>query len=218
MGLPGISAELSRMLFVLVALVFVGWFALGTHSNVRRGNAVLRWLQEGLPLLGQRTTLRWLGSSAIELKIQNVSEPLRLVEVFIVLEPRDLPFIWGYFHARGRRDILIVRGQAASAPLFELEAVDPDAWSTRGIRRELSRRRWSPLTSPAGARVLAYGEGRLEAAQEMLALAAQSELPLVRLAIHRAAPHLEVQWQLRRLDGVSARRVIETFRKISEEL
>src|SRR5436190_18561166 len=50
----------------LVLLVML-WFALGTQRNIRKGNAVLAWLQGGLPILGRRTTVRWLGSSAVEL-------------------------------------------------------------------------------------------------------------------------------------------------------
>src|SRR5574337_463851 len=43
---PPMFDDPARNLFVLVVIVFLGWFALGTQLNVRRGNAVLRWLQE----------------------------------------------------------------------------------------------------------------------------------------------------------------------------
>ena len=133
------SNELGRTLFVLAVVVFLGWFAVGTHLNVRKGHRLLRWLQDGMPLLGAKTTLRWLGSSAIELKVTNALAPLRSVDVFVVLEPRDLPFLWWLFHARGRRDLLIVRAQLGATPPFELEALDLRAWSTRGIERAARR-------------------------------------------------------------------------------
>ena len=47
-------------LFILVVIFVVGGFALGTHRNVRRGHDAMRWVQDGLPLVGEKTTLRWL--------------------------------------------------------------------------------------------------------------------------------------------------------------
>lgn len=218
MGSWAISPEAGRAIFFLAVIVCVGWFAAGMFLNVRKGNAVVRWMQEGLPLVGEKTTLRWLGSSGVELKIQNPRKPLLLVEIFILLEPRDIPFLWGYFHVRGRRDILILRCQSSSSPRFQLEAVDPHSWSGRSAQKEAARKRWSQVASPTGTKLVAYGEGRLEIAPEVLAHAAGCQLPLVRLAIRRDAPQLEVQWHLRRFGTVSARRVFETLRQISDEL
>ncbi|MBZ5521353.1 MAG: hypothetical protein LAP21_03750 [Acidobacteriia bacterium] len=213
-----ISPEAGRTLFFVAVVVVVGWFAVGTILNVRKGNAVARWLQEGLPLIGQKTTLRWLGSSAVELKIQDARNPLLHVEIFILMEPRDVPFLWGYFHARGRRDILIARCRVSSAPVFQLEAGNPRAWTTRGAQKEAIRKQWVPVPSPQGVNVVAYGEGRLETAPELLTLAAGCQLPLVRLAIRRAEPEIEVQWQLLRFGNVSARRVFELLLQISNQL
>jgi len=217
-GSWAISPEAGRELFFLAVIVFVGWFALGMFFNVRRGNAVARWLQEGLPLLGEKTTLRWLGTSGVELKIQNPHKPLLSVEVFILLEPRDIPFLWGYFHARGRRDILIVRCQLPSKLALQLEAADPRAWTTRGTQPQTARKLWARVASPAGINVTALGEGRLDVAEELIALAAGCQLPLIRLAIRRDSPQLEVQWQLLRFGIVSSRRVFEALRQIIDQL
>ena len=123
---PGFS------LFVVAAIVFVGWFAVSTQYNVRRGSAALKWLQEGLPLVGEHATARWLGSSVVELKIAEAKAPFRSAEVLVVLEPRDVPLMWWWAHARGRRDLLIFRSQLRGAPKFEKElgAGLPDALNT----------------------------------------------------------------------------------------
>ena len=42
----------------IAALLVVDWFAVGTVWNVRKGRAVMRWMQGGLPLLGARATVR----------------------------------------------------------------------------------------------------------------------------------------------------------------
>src|SRR2546422_10590768 len=111
-----------RAAFVLTALIVVGWFALGPLLNIRRGNRLLRWFQPGMTLLGERTTLRWLGSSGVELKVQHALPPLKSAEVFVLLEPRDLPLLWWLFRARGRRDLLIVRAERSEEHTSELQS------------------------------------------------------------------------------------------------
>ncbi len=212
-----ISSEAGRTLFFFAVVVLVGWFAAGTFFNVRKGNRVGRWLQEGLPVVGEKTTLRWLGSSGVELKIQNPYKPFVNLELFILLEPRDIPLLWGYFHARGRRDVLIVRCRSSANPRFQLEGADPRAWSARGTQLETARKEWTSLASPE-AQLTAFGKGRVEAAQELLALAAGTELPLLSVSVRPSAPQLEVHWQLRRFEAVSARRLFETLVKMNKSL
>src|SRR5207249_12032296 len=110
-------------------------------------------------LLGERTTLRALGSSGVELKVQHALPPLKSAEVFVLLEPRDLPLLWWLFRARGRRDLLIVRAELRAAPRFELEALHPRAWSTRGVARALEGDRWTPAPVPSGSPLVAYQRG-----------------------------------------------------------
>lgn len=118
------------LLFVAVAVV-MGWFAGGVIWNIRRGNALLKWMQAGLPRLGPRTTLRWLGSSAVQLGIEKAKPPFRRVEIVLALEPRDVPWFWLMARAQGRRDVLIVRAQLASPPALEYDLVAPGSWSER---------------------------------------------------------------------------------------
>ena len=77
-------------LLILGVVVVMLWFAFGTSRNITRGNDLLRWLQGGLPHLGRKTTLRWLGSSAVELRCTESAEPVKEVTVVTILEPRDI--------------------------------------------------------------------------------------------------------------------------------
>src|SRR5881396_1229899 len=72
--MPDLGPLVPALAIALLALVLI-WFALGTQLNVRRGNRVLAWLQEGLPALGPRATLRWLGSSVAALSIVQPAAP-----------------------------------------------------------------------------------------------------------------------------------------------
>lgn len=209
------TADVGRTAFVFAVLVVLGWFAIGTHVNVRRGHALLRWLEGGLSVLGPRTTLRWLGSSAIELKVQGVLPPLRTAEVVIALEPRDLPLLWWFFHARGRRDLLIVRGELGTTPLGELEALDREAWTARGVERTVRERRWAPLALPPDIPLVAYVNGRSDAAIPGLRLALFPGLGLVRLGVRQRAPQVELQWTLASPERPDARRVFEAVHELA---
>jgi hypothetical protein len=128
--------SLAPALGTLLVLVVLGWFAVGTQLNVRKGERAMRWLQDGLPLLGPRTTVRWLGSSVADLTIVSPHAPLRAASVLIVLEPRDLGALWLLSRARGRRDFLLLRLDLRRAPRTRVDLVDPRGWTARDTRRD----------------------------------------------------------------------------------
>src|SRR5260370_29844421 len=199
-----------------------GWFGLGTQLNTRGRNRFLQWLGQGLPLVGERTTLRWLGSSAIELKVQAALAPFDSAEVFVVLEPRALPVLWWLFRAWGRRDLLVGRAVRGRAPRVELEVFHPGAGSARGGARALGREPWTlvslPLHQPvpaSGSPLVAYAPRPADATADLLPLIPGAEGSLVRVAVRRTAPHLEVHWPLRELERLEPPPVFETFHPLA---
>ncbi len=205
-------------LFVVAVIVVLGWFAVGTQINVRKGDAVLKWLRHGLPVVGERTTMRWLGSSVIELKTAKAQAPFRNTETLIVFEPRDVMFMWALSRARGRRDLLIFRAQLGSAPLFEMEAFDPHAWTTHSIERNVQEKNWMQIQLPSTPSLLAYysGDRGAGAAKLLIDLASGAGAKLARLSLHRTVPNLEVHWQLPDVKTNSARDLFLRLRQISE--
>ncbi len=177
----------------VVAVLVLAWFAGGTVWNVRRGSALMRWMQGGLPLLGERTTARWLGSSAVEMAIRDAKAPFREVTVILFLEPRDLPWMWAVARARGRRDTIIVRGELRSAPKLDLEALDPASWSGRDALRRLEPGEWS-VREPAGPAALPvyYKTPAALARADALLEIARRAGAVRRLSVRRGAPHLQL--------------------------
>ncbi len=150
----------------LAAFVIMGWFAAGIIYNLRRGDAVLRWMREGLPKIGERTTFRWLGTSVAEMVIAHAHKPFRRMEVMLVLVPRDIAWMWLLARLQGRRDTLILRGQLISAPLFDLEVADPSSWTGRTAVAQAAQRGWE--SQPYRDMQLFASRGRLnQAAQEI---------------------------------------------------
>src|SRR5512138_3923043 len=120
----------------------MGWFAIGVLLNLRRGEAVLKWIQKGLPSIGQKTTFRWLGTSVAELVIAHAKKPFRRLETLLVLKPRDIFWMTILATFQGRSDIVIFRGQLTTVPVTDLELIDPKSWSGRTVASQLSKRNW----------------------------------------------------------------------------
>jgi hypothetical protein len=205
----------SVAIFILVVIVVVGGFALGMQRNIRRGDDAMHWAQGGLPLIGEKTILHWLGSSVLQLKIQNAKRPFREAEVLFVLEPRDVAPLWWLSHARGRRDLFIFRSRLHTLPDFEFEAFAPNAWTARGREAQLRSQKWEPVTAPKS--LIAYAPEPVSNTKGLLDLVNLSGCPLVRLSIQRRDPNLEVQWPLTELKQLPASVVFETLRKLGQQ-
>jgi len=209
------SSELA--VFVVVVILIVGWFALGTHVNVRKGHRFLEWLQGGLPLIGEKTTLRWLGSSVVHLQIEKAREPFRRVEVLVVLEPRDVPPLWLLSRLRGRRDLLIVRTELRSVPQVQVEILDRQAWSTKAVESEVRQRQWQPVAYD-NPPFQAYALPPVTNIADLVAVAGAAGLALVRIGVRRTNNSLEVQWRLPSQPASAARAVFETVERLARQV
>jgi hypothetical protein len=176
----------------IVAVVVVAWFAAGTIWNVRLGRELMRWMQSGLPILGERTTVRWLGSTAVEMVIDKGKAQFAKVTVVIFLEPRDLPW-WPLSHLRGRRDTLIVRGALRRTPSVELEAVEPGSWSARDARPRIAPE-WMVRQPEAASSVAVHypDAAALTRADQMLLLGTRIGPPIKRLSVRRTEPNFQI--------------------------
>lgn len=205
---------------VLAVVFFLGWFFLGNQWNVRKGDQVLKWLRLGLPLIGERTTLRWLGSSVVELKIAKAKDPFRSAETLVAFEPRDVVFFWALARLQGRRDTLIFRSQLRSAPSFEMEAFDPKGWTTRTSERVLESKDWSKVQLADAASLVAYcsNGASANAAKPLVDAAAKAGGRLMRLSVRRSVPNLEVHWLLPDLENRSARDFFLKLKQIGEDV
>lgn len=206
-------------ILVVVVVVFLGWFFLGTQWNVRKGDTILRWLNQGLPLVGEKSTMRWLGSSVMELKIAKAKDPFRTAETLALFEPRDVVFVWGISRLQGRRDTIIFRAQLRSAPPFELEVFDPRGWTTRTTESALRRNNWTRADLVTSQPIIAYSSGAWKGDLSALVDAAsRAGGRLLRLSVRRNVPNLEVHWIMPELQSHSARELYTTLRQIGEQV
>jgi hypothetical protein len=205
---------------LLIALIVVGGFALGTGWNVRRGNDALKWLREGLPIIGERTTLRWLGSSVVELKMAKAKDPYRNVETLVVFEPRDVVFLWAWSRWQGRRDLLIFRGHLTNAPKYEVEIFDPQGWTTHHTERDVQKKNWTRADLPDSPSLHAYysGSAGVDATKSLTDIATRAGGKLVRLSVHRDMPNIEAHWLLPDPSAYTARNLYSGLQRIGEQV
>ena len=177
----------------IAAVAVVAWFAAGTIWNVRTGRKLMHWMQGGLPLLGERTTVRWLGSTAVEMTIPHGTAPFAGVTLVIFLEPRDLPWMWAIGRAQRRRDTLIIRGVLRQAPKVEFEALDAASWSGREALPRVPKDWPVCETGELGGAVVHHASvAALKQADALLQLAQRAGLTVKRLSVRRSEPHFQL--------------------------
>jgi hypothetical protein len=203
-------------LIAAVVLVLL-WFALGSARNVRRGNEALRWLQGGLKQLGDKATVRWVGTTAVQLGLAAAKAPFEAAEVVIFLEPRDLPWLWALSRSRGRRDTLIFRGRLVHPPLEDLELADRSSWSGREAMRSMRDERWSAREPSAPDALPAFYkyEAALARADALEAEARGAGVAVRRLSVRRNEPHLQLHADLPAASADAAG-YFRTVRKLAE--
>jgi hypothetical protein len=183
-----------KLLLIPAVILVVGWFGFGIIYNLRHGEAILRWMQNGLPRVGQKTTLRWLGTSVAQLVIAKAKGPIRSLETLLVLAPRDVPWLWLLSSLQGRRDTLIFRAQLGVPPLMDLELVDPASWTGRSALKQALEKGW--VSQPYHELQLLAAPGQLQLAQETLdrldAPARDLSPQYRRFSLRRDSPHLEL--------------------------
>ena len=151
-------------------------------------------MQGGLPVLGQRTTVRWLGSTAVEMVIRDGKAPFASATLVIFLEPRDVPWMWALSRGRGRRDTLIIRGVLRRAPNVEFEALDPRSWSGREALPRVPAE-WSVRQAAATGDVVVHYGKRCGARLRRCAAAQRPGAPdwtSSGLSVRRTEPHFQI--------------------------
>ena len=212
--------EWGQNLLIAAIIIVFGWFALGFVWNLRKGNAFLRWMQAGLPQLGERTTMRWLGTSAVELVIGKARPPFRQITLLAVMEPRDTPWFWALARLHHRRDMLIVRAQLFAASPYEFDLVAPNAWDQTKPWNSPDTQPWAiePLDdlnfgAPSTTRSLSRA-----IAVDALPVARRVHSRVWRLSARRNDPQLEIHIPLPDMRHTKAQDFFAALRHLGEQL
>jgi hypothetical protein len=192
--MEGIEGQLVIGLSVLV----LAWYFLGQRTMRRRGLAVLQWVRAGVPILGEGLTLQWLGSSAFQVTIERPAHPFKALSITVVLEPREIFFLWLVNRFRKRRDLMVVRGDLTTRPRVRFELFREEGRSGKEAKAIANSERWLIATLDKSGLQLAASS---PLSQDLLhASRRQGDdhlAALVRLSIRDAFPHLLLNYTLR---------------------
>ncbi|HSB01371.1 MAG TPA: hypothetical protein VLE49_12020 [Anaerolineales bacterium] len=206
-----------QYILILAVIIVMAWFAIGVLYNLRRGDGLLKWMQAGLPDIGQRTTFRWLGTSVAELVIAHAKKPFRSLETLLVLRPRDIFWMTILAYFQGRSDIVIFRAQLTTAPITDFDLVDPQTWSGRNTISRLAERKWESKTYQ-GLQLMAP-KGLLDLATmtlERLAAPMEKLSPrYARFSLRRDKPNLEVHVPFPPYRVADAHKYFEALRELA---
>ena len=205
---------------IVIAVLVVGAFAGGVIWNIRHGNAVMRWMQSGLPLIGEKTTLRWLGSSVVELNIAKAKPPFRKFNLVLVLQPRDVPWLWLFSLMRNRRDMVILRGNLTSAPRLEYDVLAPNSWTGRSALAQARGDQWD--TQPMGELQFTAPKASLPVsspiAAGLLEAARQVDPTVWRFSVRREYPQFELHIPMPAPGNADARQYFEAVRRLARQI
>lgn len=206
-----------QYIFVVGGVILMGWFAIGVLFNLRRGDALMKWMQNGLPSIGQRTTFRWLGTSVVELVIAHAKKPFRRLETLLVLKPRDVFWLTIQAYFQGRSDFVIFRAQLTTAPLTDLDLIDPKSFSGRTVLKQRDHQKWD--TQAYKGMLLLAPKGLLDLAVTTLDKLSSPMEKLspryVRLSLRRNEPNLEIHVPFPPYRTTEAGRYFEALRELA---
>ncbi len=211
------SPVVTVLLFALLALLV--WYFFGMQFNIRRGRRALRWLEQGLPIVGEKAALNWTGVSHVEVLVPKAKEPFRSADVVIDLVPRETPFWFFWKKSVSRRDSIIVRAQLRAAPRFDLVSHSPHVRADEQLKRS-GAGQWTAVQGGLANAMVADIRGNISpyAVNRLIVQTTLEGMTLTRLIVHRSAPNLEVHYLLPQFEQVSPQRVFIAIHQLGEEI
>jgi hypothetical protein len=181
----------SQRILLILALLMLVWYVIGTWYSRRRGIRALSWLREGLGPLGEEVRAAWIGSAASGAKVASIkaAPPFQQLEATFLLESRELLPLWLVNLLRGKRDELVIKAHLRSPRRGEMEVVPSGGRLERSLRRRLQSS-WKWDSGPHGLCIAhrgVQGKTLVSAAQPLLQ---RYGLSLRRFAWRRDKPHL----------------------------
>jgi hypothetical protein len=206
-------------LVLVVLLSLLSWYLIGMQINIRRGRRSLKWLEQGLPVIGEKAALNWLGVSNVQIQVTKAKEPFRSADIVVDLEPRELPMWWFWRRSENKRDTLIFRAQLRAAPRFDLVSHSPHVAANERMKRS-GPGQWTAVQGGLANSMTADIRGSISpyAVNRLIVQTTLDGMTLTRLVVHRSAPNLEVHFLLPSFEQVAPQRVFTSLHHLGEEI
>lgn len=178
----------STIAVIALSVFLVLWYIGGHLYNRRRGRYLLRWLEEGLDVVGEERQWGWLGSpaSGARILIPRAYPPFQRMEITLLLENREIPILWLADRLQKKRDAVIIKttcrssgqGEIQVGPLSEIYGPQFSSWN-----RE---------QGPSGLLILHRGSGAPRQLARLTPWLNRYSRYLHRFILQRRDPHLTI--------------------------
>jgi len=184
--------------------------------NRRRGHLTYDWLVKGLSLFGKVEPLRRdkLLQAAAHLRVDNLTEPFRRMEVIYTLEPRENFPLWLYGRLSGRRDVFFLRADLKSAPVLDVEAGRKNDRAFAIFLAGQLKEPYASQTLPGRLEIAWRGKKDKEYLKQLSAFLEKYEAAILRFSLHRAAPHLTLKVELPPLQSGEAAEFLQDLQQV----
>jgi hypothetical protein len=190
------------LVFALAA-IFIAWFFAGAVVNRRRLAQTARWVRRALddyrlPEPSKSTlSIKWISTNAFIILLEGARHPFTGLAATALLRSRDMVTIWLLDRIVGRRDLLMLRCELPRLPIWGVEIFRPRSILSGDIRQTAKREGWPIESAASGPLMTAHGGGKAgELCSALLDALGDRRQEVVRLAIHRRAPHLTLALDL----------------------
>jgi hypothetical protein len=204
---------------LIALLLLLCWYLVGMQYNIRRARRALKWLEQGLPVIGEQAALNWSGASQAQIHVAKAKDPFRSADILIQLQPREIPLWWLWQPRAPTHDLLIVRAQLRAAPDFDLVSHSPRVRADEQLKRH-GMGQWSAVQGGLANAMHADIRGNISpyAVNRLIVQTTLEGMTLLRLMAHRSAPNLEVHYLLPKLEQVSPQRLFTILHQLGQEI
>ncbi len=184
-------------LFLAFTFAFAAWFGVGSYINRQRIGKVANWVRDGVRPFAGRATIRTIGTNAFTISVEDSKPPFRELHVTVLLESREMPFVWLWNRIRKHADLIYFRADLHKTPYRSLEIYLDTSVLAPDSRRAI-RDRGIPAQPLEGTNLMCGIAGREaeELAGRLLSLLSQDVAYLERLSVSRMSPHLALGLKL----------------------
>lgn len=194
-------SELATQAVVALAVAILVFYFGGSLLNRAIGE---RWARYCWRLLtswpAQGGSIRWYGINGFQIDLPHLSTPFRSARLTVILQPRNLAWLWLRNRLFGYDELLVFRAALERLPTHDLEIVHRRSQFRRDAEHAARAAGWTLTPGWHGPFALATNtpDGRLLAG-DLLRRLGPEERRLRRLALRRHLREMEVHLAL--LDG-----------------
>ena len=218
------ATPIEKLWWVALLLLLGGYLA-GTWLNRKRSKALGFWLQSGLGVLGSKIQWKWIGtmSSGAQVTVRDARKPFRQLEITYLLLTRELAPLWGIELLRGKRDLLILRGDLRFKPAAEFEVVPAHGKLRDTLDAYAADQPWQwaemsdglALATPASATGAAETPARSEVTPRIEAFLQRYGAYIRRLSLRERSPNLILFARLTGMERSPAKEFLEAVAKVA---